>query len=82
MIRSLVAAVAIITSTTALAQAMQGARGGDVRPGLPMQNAAPQQVAGPVHVRFRKPSDVSLAGRTMPEGVQRELALHRYADRR
>lgn len=72
--------IAASTATAAFAQGESPVSAIDVSaidaPPASAESAAPRQMKGPVHIRFRKASDINLvAGSDMAE-VQREVAYH------
>ncbi len=67
--------IAASTATAAFAQGESPVSAIDAPPAS-AESAAPRQMKGPVHIRFRKASDINLvAGSDMAE-VQREVAYH------
>lgn len=75
MKRILALLVALSTASAAFAQV-----DGRVAPGTSQSadvaKPAPHQSAGPVHIRFRKASDIKLVAGTDEAEVRRELAYH------
>jgi hypothetical protein len=67
--------LAVSTATSAFAQA-DGSATVDAPQAAEIGKAAPHQVAGPVHIRFRKASDITLVAGTDETEVRRELAYH------
>lgn len=68
----------LIAASMATAAFAQGeSRGSAIdAPPASTESAVPRQMKGPVHIRFRKASDINLvAGSDMAE-VQREVAYH------
>ncbi len=67
--------MAVSTATSAFAQ-VDGSAAVNPSRAAEIGKAAPHQMAGPVHIRFRKASDIKLVAGTDEAEVRRELAYH------
>lgn len=67
--------MAVSTATSAFAQ-VDGSAAVNPARAAELGKDAPHQMAGPVHIRFRKASDIKLVAGTDDADARRELAYH------
>lgn len=77
MFKILAFSFAILAGSTAMAQSVDLPQGdGAFGTAAGVDRSAPYQIAGPVRIRFRKLSDVSLASVLSTAPVDQKLAYH------
>lgn len=74
--KRIVALVMAMSMASAAFAQVEGGMTVDAPKATEAGKAAPHQMAGPVHIRFRKASDVKLVAGTDEAEVRRELAYH------
>lgn len=74
--KRVVALVMAMSMASAAFAQVEGGTTADAPTAAEAGKAAPHQMAGPVHIRFRKASDIKLVTGTDEAEVRRELAYH------